>query len=314
MKKIYLTVSLCIIASFSMFAQNSQDQLTRDFSSFSLLKSPNQQIIEQVVNSGVFIIKRSYELADSADNRYGLSGKKAFGTDYTLAVKVKNGFLVSERTLHPWDYNPLFDQYRSKYTPRLFPTSFSEVAETARYDSITIIEDSLKTLFFGLLYAQESEHFFGDGFSVGGNVGDNEGWMVWFTKKKGTDFSKSTDLNLCIIKKRQTITLKKDNESYFYQVDPLSTSEEIVGGIFVIPEVISVGHMELKLCGVACRIENGWMLCCPFINIKDIFKNVESKVTSADKGKVSDSNLLELTPNQKEDEMYFVKTDKSKKK
>ena len=56
------------------------------------------------------------------------------------------------------------------------------------------------------------------------------------------------------------------------------------------------------------------MLCCPFINIKDIFKNVESKVTSADKGKVSDSNLLELTPNQKEDEMYFVKTDKSKKK
>jgi hypothetical protein len=169
-------------------------------------------------------------------------------------------------------------------------------------------------LFFGLLYAQESEHFFGDGFSVGGNVGDNEGWMVWFTKKKGTDFSKSTDLNLCIIKKRQTITLKKDNESYFYQVDSLSTSEEIVGGIFVIPEVISVGHMELKLCGVACRIENGWMLCCPFINIKDIFKNVESKVTSADKGEVSDSNLLELTPNQKEDEMYFVKTDKSKKK
>ena len=310
MKKIFLTVSLCIIASVTMYAQNSQNQLTRDFTSFSLLKSPNQQIIEQVVNSGVFIIKQSYELADSADNRYGLSGKKAFGTDYTLAVKVKNGFLVSERTLHPWDYNPHFDQYRSKYTPRLFPTSFSEVAETARYDSITIIEDSLKTLFFGLLYAQESENFFGDGFSVGGNVGDNEGWMVWFTKKKGTDFSKSTDLNLCIIKKRQTITLKKDNESYFYQVDYLSTSEEVVGGIFVIPEVISVGHMELKLCGVACRIENGWMLCCPFINVKNIFKRVESMTTSVNKEEKTESKTLELTPNQKEE----VKTDKSKKK
>jgi hypothetical protein len=52
------------------------------------------------------------------------------------------------------------------------------------------------------------------------------------------------------------------------------------------------------------------MLCCPFINVKNIFKRVESMTTSVNKEEKTESKTLELTPNQKEE----VKTDKSKKK
>jgi hypothetical protein len=306
MKRSVITIVVCILAALSANAQ-----LTRDLSSFSPLKSPNQQIIEQVVNSGVFIVKQSYELADSVDNRYGLSGNKEFDIDYTLAVKIKNGFLVSERTVHPWDFNSRFDQYRGVYTPKLFPSQFTEVGSQCRYDSITIDESKLRAVFSGMLYAQESEQFFNDGFALGGNIGENDGWIVWFTKKKGTHLSISSDLNVSIIQKKLNIS-HRDNESYFYQIDSLTTSDEIVGGIFLIPEVISVGHMELKLCGVVCRIDNGWMLCCPFINSKNILETNDN-----DNEKISETESKEpkLTLNQKSDEVYnLAKKNKTKKK
>lgn len=300
-----------MIAVCALTALSANAQLIRDLSSFSPLKSPNQQIIEQVVNSGVFIVKQSYELADSADNRYGLSGNKEFDIDCTLAIKIKNGFLVSERAVHPWDFNTRFNQYRSAYTPKLFPTQFSEVGNQCKYDSITIYESKLKSVSSGLLYAQESEQFFNDGFALGGNIGENDGWIVWFTKKKGTSLLNSTDLNISIIQKNLNIS-SGDNASYFYQIDSLTTSDEIVGGIFLIPEVISVGHMELKLCGVALRINNGWMICCPFINSKDIFGTKDN-----DNGKISktESDESKLTLNKKSDDVYDIaKKDKTKKK
>ena len=304
MKKIILNIILAMIAPLAILAQNPQNGLTRDLSSFMPFKSPNQQIIEKVVNSGAFVIKQSYELADSADNRYGLAGNKAFGTDYTLAIKVKNGFVVTNRTVHPWDYNSAFDQYRGKYTPKLFQTIFSEVASEARYDSISLDEQSLKSLSSDLLYLVESEQFFCDGFSFGGQFGKNEGWLIWFTKKKDQNLSKCTDLSLSIVKKEQTIS--ESNSTFCYSIEPLSTNEEIIGGIFVIPEVMSVGHMELKLCGMVCKIDNGWVLCCPFVK-NDLAKDKEN-LGSEDK---QVANNMQLTPNKKETEKD--KKSKSKK-
>lgn len=294
MKKIILNIIMAIIAPLAMIAQNTQNGLTRDLSSFMPLKSPNQQIIEKVVNSGAFIIKQSYELADSADNRYGLAGNKAFGVDYTLAIKVKNGFVVTDRTLHPWDYNSTYDQYRGKYTPKLFPTNFSEVASEARFDSILLDEQTIKPLSSELLYLVKSEEFFGDGFSFGGQYGKNEGWIIWFTKKKEQKLSKCTDLSLSIVKKEQTIS--ESNTTCCYPIEPISTNEEIVGGIFVIPEVMSVGHLELRLCGMVCKIDNGWVLCCPFVK-NDIAKEGKKAIETNDKQTTSN---LELTPNVKE--------------
>lgn len=293
MRKVILNVILAAIAPLATLAQNTQNGLTRDLSSFMPLKSPNQQIIEKIVNSGAFIIKQSYELADSADNRYGLAGNKAFGVDYTLAIKVKNGFLITNRTVHPWDYNSTYDQYRGRYTPKMFPTNFSEVANVAKYDSIRLEENSLKSLSSDLLYLTESEQFFGDGFSFGGQIGKNEGWVIWFTKKKEQELDKCTDLSLSIIKKEQTIS--ETNSIYCYPIEPLSTNEEIVGGIFVIPEVMSVGHLELKLCGMICKIANGWVLCCPFV--KKDFAKVKEELGLKEKVTTNDS---QLTPNVNE--------------
>ncbi len=307
MKKNNIFVLIIILA----FSYNVNAQLTRDLSSFSPLKTPNQQIIEKVVNSGVFIMKQSYELADSLDNRYGLSGNKAFGIDYTLAIKIKNGFIVNERAVRPWDFNNEFDKYRGSYTPKLFPTQFSEVSGQCRYDSIVFREENLKMIFSDMLYAVESEQFFGDGFSLGGNWGDNDGWIVWFTKKKSMDLEINTNLNISIIQKKLNIT-PKVKDTYFSPIDSLKTSDEIMGGIFVIPEVTSVGHMELKLCGVICHLENGWMLCCPFVSQKTIFNDGKAKDLVGD---TLESNKPALTPNSKTDNLKnSSKKDKSKKR
>ena len=70
--------------------------------------------------------------------------------------------------------------------------------------------------------------------------------------------------------------------------------------------------MDLKLCGVVCRIGNGWMLCFPFINSKEVFvaKNDEQTATSK-----PESNEPKLTLNQKPDDMYdMAKKSKTKKK
>lgn len=313
MKRLYSVFMLGVAVSAS--AQNTGNQPISDLSSYVSLMSPNQQIIERVVNSGVFVVKQSYELADSLDKRFGWGGNKAFATDYTLAVRIKDGFVISDRTIHPWDYNLRFDKYRGKYTPKLFPSTFSEVASEAQYDTIMIIEDSLKTLSSGHFYAQESSLFFGDGFSVGGEYGENEGWIVWFTKKAGANLDQSTELKQSIVSKRLSIPQLKEGDSYFCPTDSLQTRDEIIGGIFVIPEVMSVGRMELKLCGILYRMENGWMLCCPFINTKEVFSHPKggADVTSTEASSVN-TTTLGLTPNTKEDGSDVVKKSKSKKR
>lgn len=315
MKELYYAFILGVIASFSAIAQENDNHPVRDLSSYASLRSPNQQIIERVVNSGVFVVRQSYELADSMDKRFGWDGNEAFSTDYTLAVRIKDGFIISDRTIHPWDYNLRFDKYRGKYTPKLFPSTFSEVASEARYDTLTIIEDSLKTLSSGHFYAQESTLFFGDGFSVGGEYGENDGWIVWFTKKAGTILNQSTDLKQNIVSKKIFIPQLKEGDSYFCPTDSLQTRDEIIGGIFVIPEIMSVGRMELKLCGILYRMENGWMLCCPFVNTKEVFTHPKggADVSSTEVSSVN-TTPLGLTPNTKEDGSEVAKKSKSKKK
>lgn len=305
-------VTVIILIICGVFSANcfAQAQLTRDLSSFSPLKSLNQHIVEQVVNSGVFVIGQSYELADSLDNRYGWSGNRAFGTDYSIAVKIRGGYVLTDKSVHPWDYNSLYDQYRKDYQPRLFPTRYSEVSKICKYDTINYEETKLVELFSGLLYAQETDVFRGDGFALGGNVGENDGWIVWLTTKKNTDLSNSADLNYSIIQKKLTIS-QRESESYFYPIDSLTTSDSILGGIYVIPEVVAVGHLELKLCGIICRVENGWMLCCPFIKSKTVFEKGSDVIKAEDA--VSDLNLHTLTLNDKKEEDVSAKSKKLKK-
>jgi hypothetical protein len=70
--------------------------------------------------------------------------------------------------------------------------------------------------------------------------------------------------------------------------------------------------MELKLCGVVCRIDNGWMLCCPFINSKNI---LETNDNDNEKISKTESKEPKLTLNQKSDEVYdLAKKNKTKKK
>jgi hypothetical protein len=304
MRKVILII-LIICEAFSA-KSFPQTQLTRDLSSFSPIKSPNQQIIEQVVNSGVFIVEQSYELADSLDNRYGWAGNRAFATDYSIAIKIKDGYILTDKTVHPWDYNPLYDQYRKDYLPKLFPTRYSEISKVCKYDTISYDKLKLVELFSGLIYAQETEKFLGEGFTLGGNVGENNGWIVWFTKEKKGKLSSSTLLNYSIIQKKLTIS-QRESESYFYPIDSLATSDSILGGIFIIPEIVGIGHLEFKLCGIVCKVENGWMLCCPFIKNRTIFKKdpdaIQVEEASLDLGRSA------LTLNDKKEEV----SDKSKK-
>ena len=247
------------------------------------VKSMNQQLIENAVKDAFFISKNSFQVQDKDGKRFGIRNNNEFGTEMTLGVKIQNGAVLSNRAIHPWDYDSKFEKYKKDYSPVLSKSVYSELKDTAHYQSFDISKEQ-KVLIDSVIYQQYSDVFGGKGLSTDSTSGEKEGWLIWVVVKKEADLSQTAKAEFIVLRSKQQIQAQKGGVS----LDKPLTEERIMGGIYVVPHFPEVGVVNLKISGVMVEKESNWILYFPFVNAREIIDS------NSFKEKEDETN--ELTP------------------
>lgn len=289
MKKLSI-ILLSIAAAITVSAQ-----LPQEFGRFKRAakvrqSTPEREMISRIAKDGTFIFSQSYQLEDSVGKFFGISGNKEFGTENTLAIKVKNGYLIYDLARTPWNYDLRFAKYRKRYKPVLFPSRYSELSSEARYDSISYKSEELVTIYPEQIYGMKSDIFFNDGFSVAHRVGNTEGFVVWYILPSDMDMNATTNLDLIVIPEIIEIS---DDRSKEYQVSYPQIEGTIMGGIYIVPEISSVGRLDFIINGILIGSQGDWSLVCPFVNIDNVFSSTINIPV-----KNEEEIDVELTPNE----------------
>lgn len=283
------------IVSFAVIAISLYAQLPPEFGRYKRVNTTNekaqQDLIASVVENGAFIFSQSYQLEDSVGKFFGLSGNKEFGTDMSLAYKIKDGYIITNKSKEPWEYNNRFAKLKGRYNPVLFPSQYSELNSEARYDSIAYNANNLVTIYPNQLYAYKADTFFNEGFSVSHKEGLAQGYIIWFTYPADKDLNSFTQMNIMVTKQDIEVSSDRSKE---YEINIPSNNEIVMGGIYVVPEITGIGTLQFVLYGVAVNNNDGWKLICPFSKDENIF--LSSPVVQKTNDEVDE---LMLTPNDK---------------
>jgi hypothetical protein len=284
-----MKVLVSILTLLALSVSANAQSLPKEFGKYrrTVSEVSNNPLIEKIASNGVFVISQSYQLEDSLGKFFGLAGKKEFGSDTSIGVMIKNGYLLTNRTRVPWEYDQAFKKVRRKYIPQLFPTQYSEIANEARYDSIYYDASKLSTVFPDEWYALRSDIFFNDGFTTGHASSETKGFLIWILKPSTLDFIASTALNFIV---NPTTLIETEDRSNIYNIPVPETQDEILGAIYLVPEITGVGRVDYILHGISIKDEYSWGLVCPFDDSGNI--SFTNNVGSYDEDDV------QLTPNE----------------
>lgn len=246
-------------------------------------KGNNQQLVEDIVKNGFFISKQSYQICDRESGElFGLKGNKEFGIRYTLGLKLRDGYCLSDEAVRPWLYDDQFDKYAQKYDPIFYQALYSDLKEQAEYDTLSYDLTKQKVLVKDTLYHFVSDAFHGQGFLVDSVSGAKKGWVVWISAKRNQDLEQSSEVDFHIYRK----DLEVSEESNRFDIEcPVLKDRITLGGVYVVPVYTNVGVVEFRLCGIIIPTTDKWVIHCLFA------KGVQSSDEN-----VSESGTNELTP------------------
>lgn len=287
MKRILFVLMIVVLTA------NSYAQLTTR-------KSTAVQWIEETTKSAFFLSRQSFQVSDKkTGDLYGLNNKDEFGTEITLGVKVRNGYLLTDKAICPWDYNAKFDTYKENYTPVLYASEYSEFDSTVKYDTLDIAHPN--ELLTKSLYFISSECLSGKGLVVDCTKGQKRGWIVWIGTDKDDDLNQTANLRLTCYSKTVEVS-----EGGCVDVE-VPDNQNILGGVYVTPDNTVIGVLEFRICGVIVERDGKWGIRFPFIGKEKMLKPTHNK----DKQEVKEDDVNDdLTPI---DDIYPPKSSKEKK-
>jgi hypothetical protein len=224
------------------------------------LSSSNQQLIEEAVKEGIFIVRRSYQLKDSlADppQYYGWNHAPNFGETCSMGVKTTNGYYLDDKAVYPWKYDPKFEEYsRSKqYVP---------VISQSEYRPYHPLTDSA---FIPFPYPNgvstgESFHFVADslfgnkGFPLDDSDGLKQGWLVWLVSADSLENASAESLSLLIYRNELTFEAGKST----YKIEAPSTHKKVLGGLYIVPQIEGIGKITFYLSGLGYAKDGQWQI------------------------------------------------------
>lgn len=265
MRKILILFLLFSCASFSYSQKVVPGQINRE----DLLKGIdkvgqvlNKSLLMDAVDSAFFLSRQSFQVADKKTGElYGLNNHDEFGTEITLGVKVRDGFLLTDKAIRPWEYNSKFKNYQDGYKPIPYLSEYTEQGEKPTYDSLIFSlpenEEPLE------IYYIKSNVFNGNGLSYDVSEGTKEGWLIWVYVDKDADLNKTARLSFDCNEKELNVT-KDSKESVLPPKD-----KNILGGIYIVPRITSIGVVKFLLCGIITEAGAKWNISFPFIGMKE---------------------------------------------
>jgi len=301
MKKIIVIIAAC----YFVLAANAQllGSVNFDPKNLSHLQDSTflgNNLFVDAIRPAFFLSRQSFQLSDKkTGDRYGLNNNDEFGTEITLGVKVKGGYVLTDKAVRPWNYNAKFKTYKEGYDPVLYSSEYSEFGGSAKFDTLNIAQPN--ELLSESLYLISSDCLFNKGLTVDCTKGKKEGWVVWACVDKDDDLSKTANLRLTCY----SMAVEASEGGSIDVETP--DNQRILGGVYVSPVNADIGVLEFRLSGVMIEKDDKWSIHFPFIGKEKLLKPAQGedkKATEVDKGKDS------LTPI---DDIYQPKSPKDKK-
>lgn len=235
------------------------------FAQFSFVKSIGQQYAETVAKSGLFISKQSFRISNKKSGKvYGYKGKTYFGIQYSIGIKVKEGIILTDKVVRPWEYDNNFNQYKEEYNPILYKSEFSSIEDEIAFDSLFYNAEEKVVLVEDESYMFPSTTFSGDGLSIDNTKGEKDGWVVWVMTDDDAEISKSSNIYLTAYSK----TVQVSSESDPIDLDTPTTNDKIIGGLYIVPYFTEIGVIEFRVSGILIGNESKWKIYTPFIGME----------------------------------------------
>lgn len=256
------------------------------------VKSTGQTMVENAVKPSLIIVRSSFQVKSNETGvLYGLNGKNEFGEQVSYGIMTKEGVVLSDQAVRPWNYDEIYSRYKKDYSPVLSVIRYFNIGDTVvEYDTHTTMKD-MTALNDSAFYFCKSNTSNGEGLAVDNNIGDKQGWLLWITIPKDESTGIASDPTIVVQQKEIKITKEND---VFEVVSP-NTDHSIMGGLFVVSNYERIGTVEFRLAGILKTGDGGWELCCPFYNTEKV-NNVEAK-DNATEAEVGESPGTEdLTP------------------
>lgn len=264
------TVLITILVLFLAISAKSQllgsIKMDPDELLLPAFSSDSTNILKEAIKSGVFISRQSFQIRDRISGKlYGLNGKNEFGIEYSIGIKVPDGFLLTDKAVRPWLYNSMYGKYKGKYDPVFLQPKFSEIGDSLKYDTLDYELSKQESVIDTAVYRFFSQNFKGDGFVLDTTNGKKKGWLIWITSQQNIDYEKSAKFDYII--ERKEIFINKDHQSF--EVESPQTEQNVLCGIYVVPVYTKIGVIEFRLCGIVVPEIDTWKIGCPFVESKE---------------------------------------------
>lgn len=220
-------------------------------------QSSNQQMIEDAIKDGIYIVEQSYRLRSNNDGKfYGRNNQPEFSKTYSVAIKLNGAYCIDEQVLTPWEsddnYISLSTAEKERYAPVLYKSSYRGVFQS-KWDNFPVDTLNCTKIVGSQLYSMADEHG-AFGFQVNVIEGLKKGWVVWVTTSE--DISKTNSFNSNLNIYRLEIELIKGQS--LYEINQPAFQSNSIGGIYVVPEVNRIGQITFTLVGMMRNIDKKW--------------------------------------------------------
>lgn len=216
-------------------------------------KLGTEALVEDAVKEGFVLVGTQYQLKEKATgNLYGRGGRNYYGELYSLGYLFPCGCILAKESLRPWDKDPAFEKYRKneKYIPVLMDTITLKTANRGASHINCLIRgiSNVPNTRLSNVSLELSGH---SGFPLNQELGQLSGWFVWCMIPKDGQIGRETEFSFTSL--YRTIEIK---DTMSIPVEAPKNGEKLLGGIFVVPKVDSLGKITLYTKGILCKISN----------------------------------------------------------
>lgn len=223
----------------------------------TMVKSITQDIVERAVSGAMISVEAPYCLQDTATGGlYGRNGEDEFNRVHSLGVRTPAGVIIADGALRPWDFDPEYRPYSATHKGMLLDGKFAALnVDTLHYEAMpckladaTSMCDSIDAPLWSIDCIDCKAHLDFQGTITPGL----RGWIIWAY----VDGDGDTATPMLVSYSHE---LKKtDGDIVITQPNRKS---DVLGAIFVVPEISSTGTISLRLAGIVTPTTDGkWHL------------------------------------------------------
>lgn len=255
------------------------------------------------VQPALSIIRQQYRLERNGDF-FGRQNKPYFAETYSLGIKISGGTILHRSVVFPWENDADYQRINGsgKYKPAYFWSMQRSVMES----EWKTVELELGTQYVTPFTSDSSLYRHTDatadfGLPIDETVGSKQGYMIW-----AYSISNLQDSAMQVKFQQSELKIEAKTDGKAISVKPDNISN-VLGGIFIVPQVERAGYIKLLLVGVAARNSHGeWSLYLMTTKSGELTKIDESgkgdktrkkkKRDDSEKITVENTDDSELTP------------------